>query len=77
MAVFPFAEGNERNEDGNNKKKKWNVGVGGREGIVCMYSLIEWAYSDAEYGDVMEMQVAKLLYPNLNREGNTFLFKRS
>jgi hypothetical protein len=50
---------------------------GGREGIVCMYSLIEWAYSDAEYGNVMEMQVAKLLYLNLNREGNTFLFKRS
>jgi len=25
----------------------------------------------------MEMQVAELLYLNLNREGNTFLFKRS
>jgi hypothetical protein len=51
--------------------------MGGRAGIVyvcayvCMYSLIEWAHSNAEYRDVTEMQVAKLLYLNLKREGNT------
>jgi hypothetical protein len=54
--------------------------VGGKEGAgimyvcMCMYSLIEWAHSNAEYRDVTEMQVAKLPYLNLKREGSTGIY---